>query len=62
MAETVEAIKLFRNIENIKLEGTYSSKPIAAKIDDAKAGIIKDQTVLFWNTYCGIDFSYLSNF
>jgi len=62
MPETVEAIKVFKNIETIKLEGTYSAKPIAAIMDDATAGTIKDRTVLFWNTYCGIDFSHLSNF
>lgn len=60
--ETIEAIKLFKDKENIKLEGTYSAKPIAAIIDDAINSKIKNQTILFWNTYCGIDFSYLTNF
>lgn len=60
--ETVDVVKLFKNLENIKLEGTYSVKPVVALIDDAASGIIKDQTILFWNTYCGIDFSYLTNY
>lgn len=60
--ETVEAIRIFKDVENMKLEGTYSAKPIAAIMNDAKNGTIKDQTILFWNTYCGIDFSYMANF
>lgn len=60
--EAIQAIKLFQNTENIKLEGTYSAKPIAAIMDDVQNNKIKDQTILFWNTYCGIDFSHLSNF
>lgn len=62
MPETVEAIKILKDVENMKLEGTYSAKPIAAIMDDAKNDTIKDQTILFWNTYCGIDYSHLCNF
>ncbi len=58
--EAVDAIKTFKELEGIKLEGTYSAKPIAAITDDAHNGIInKDHVVLFWNTYCGIDYSSL---
>lgn len=58
--EAAEAIKLFGFTENIKLEGTYSAKPIAAIMDDLASGFIKNETVLFWNTYCGIDYSDLT--
>lgn len=58
--EGVEAINLVKDSENIKLEGTYSAKPIAAIMDDAKEGRIKDETILFWDTYCGIDYSFLT--
>ena len=57
-APIVEAIALFKDKENIKLDGTYSAKPVAALIEDACTGTITgNHTILFWNTYCGIDFS-----
>jgi len=62
--EAVAAIQLFEQLEHIKLEGTYSAKPIAAIINDAAHDntlSIKDKTILFWNTYCGIDYSYLTD-
>jgi 1-aminocyclopropane-1-carboxylate deaminase len=59
--EAVAATNLFKDLENIKLEGTYSAKPIAAIMDDAASGALQDKTVLFWNTYCGIDFSPVTN-
>ena len=61
MPETAAAIRMFKDTENITLEATYSSKPVASIIDDAKNGLLQDQTVLFWNTYCGLDFSQLTN-
>jgi len=62
MPETIDAIKLFKDFENIKLEGTYSAKPIAAIVDDAKNNQMQDKTILFWNTFCGIDYSHMTNF
>jgi len=69
--EAAAAMKLFATLEHIQLEGTYSAKPIAAIIDDALHenttrggevyGDIRDKTILFWNTYCGVDYSYLTN-
>lgn len=60
--EAISAINVAKNTENIKLEGTYSAKPIAAIIDDVTHGTITNETVLFWNTYCGIDYSHLYDF
>jgi 1-aminocyclopropane-1-carboxylate deaminase len=60
--EAVSAIKLFGATEHVKLEGTYSAKPISAIVDDLANGFIKNETVLFWNTYCGIDYSELTKF
>lgn len=57
--ETVKAIVVFGQTEHINLECTYSAKVAAAIMDDAAAGKLQDKTVLFWNTYCGIDFSHL---
>ena len=59
--EAASAMKLFTSLEHIQLEGTYSAKPIAAIMDDAVHGDIHDTTILIWNTYCGIDYSYLTN-
>jgi len=35
----------------LSLEGTYTAKTLAALLDDARAGLLVDKTVLFWNTY-----------
>ena len=59
--EAIAALTLFKQMENIKLEGTYSAKPVAAIIDDAATGKLQGKNILFWNTYCGIDFSHLFN-
>lgn len=58
--ETTVPMKLFKETEHITLEGTYSAKPIAAIMDDAATGLLAGKIVLFWDTYCGIDFSYLT--
>lgn len=55
--QAVEAIKAFAQDEQIALEGTYSAKAVAALMDDAAQGLLEGKTVLFWNTYCGLDFS-----
>lgn len=52
-----EAINIFKELEDITIEGTYSSKPIIALINDCKNNIITNKTVLIWETYCGLDFS-----
>lgn len=59
--EGQEAVRVFKDTENIRLEGTYSAKPIAAIMDDAELGLLEDKVVLFWNTYCGIDYSYMTH-
>jgi 1-aminocyclopropane-1-carboxylate deaminase/D-cysteine desulfhydrase-like pyridoxal-dependent ACC family enzyme len=58
--EASNATKLFYQFERVKLEGTYSAKPVAAIIDDAASGLLAGKTVLFWDTYCGIDYSDLT--
>jgi len=55
----MEAIALFKQTENIQLDGTYTGKTAAALIDDARAGWLKGKKVLFWNTLNAHD---LSNF
>jgi D-cysteine desulfhydrase len=61
-AEGMHALTLLKEYEEITLEGTYSAKAFAALINDCQNGAIKpDQVVLFWNTYCGLDFSHLTD-
>lgn len=56
------AIALIKDNEGIALEGTYSAKAAAALIDDVKNNILKkNEVILWWNTYCGLDFSHLTN-
>ena len=57
-----EALNLMQRSQNITLEGTYTAKAFAALMNDCQMRAIKhDQVVLFWNTYCGLDFSHLIN-
>lgn len=55
------AVQQFKKLENIQLDGTYSTKPISAFIQDVADGVITNQVVLIWNTYCGLDFSTTIN-
>lgn len=53
-----QAKDLLQKTENITLEDTYSAKALAALIHNIKDGIEpSDSVILFWNTYCGKDFS-----
>ncbi len=54
------AADYFQETENIVLEGTYSAKAVAALMHDIKNKVRKkDEVMLLWNTYCGLDFSSL---
>ncbi len=53
----MQAVAEARDEGGIQLEGTYTGKTFAALLDDARSGALKDQTVLFWNTYNSADFS-----
>ena len=55
--EGVAAIKLMKETEGIKLDGTYTGKTLASLITDAKREDLKDKVILFWNTYNSVDFS-----
>ncbi len=61
VAETMDALKTFKDLEHIRLEGTYSVKPVAAIIDDVLSGEAQGKNILFWNTYCGIDYSEVTH-
>lgn len=53
--EGMQAQNFLLDEENISLEGTYTAKAFASLLHDAKQP--KGGVVLFWNTYCGLDFS-----
>jgi D-cysteine desulfhydrase len=55
--EGISAVELMKKTEDIKLDGTYTGKTLAALIADAKENNLKDKVVLFWNTYNSVDFS-----
>jgi D-cysteine desulfhydrase len=50
-AASVNASKLLQDQGGIEANGTYTAKAFAALVHDAQQGILKDKTVLFWNTY-----------
>lgn len=52
-----EAVSLLQQTEHIKLDNTYTGKAFAAMFDDIKKGRWPGKTILFWDTYCGLDFS-----
>ena len=57
----MDAKKLVYELENLNLDGIYTAKAFAALLDDIKNKKIKQhEVVLFWNTYCGLDFSKLT--
>ncbi len=51
------AASLLCKHEGIKLDGTYTSKALAAVLDDLKKPEMKNKIVLFWNTCNSKDFS-----
>jgi D-cysteine desulfhydrase len=57
--EGVDAIKLVKEHENIVLDTTYTGKTFAALLHFIKEKGIKDEPLLFWNTYNSIDISHL---
>jgi 1-aminocyclopropane-1-carboxylate deaminase/D-cysteine desulfhydrase-like pyridoxal-dependent ACC family enzyme len=47
----MSAVRLFKRSCGIDLDGTYTGKTAAAMMHSARAGALKDKTVLFWNSY-----------
>lgn len=56
----LQAKQFFKEYAGVNLDNTYTSKAAAALVADAQAGILDHKTVIFWNTYCGLDFSELT--
>ena len=49
--EACEAIKIAKQYERIMFEGTYTAKAFAGFLHDLSNGLLKNRTVLFWNTF-----------
>ncbi len=58
--EGMLAKELMSESENIMLDGTYTAKTCAGMLDYISKNDLTGKTVLFWNTYCGDDFSALT--
>lgn len=57
-----QALEFMFNTENLLVEGTYSAKAVAAFVDDIKnERVTSDHVILWWNTYCGLDFTQLTS-
>ncbi len=53
----LEAMALAKELLNLKLEGTYTGKALAALVADARARQLASGPALFWNTYNSVDFA-----
>jgi 1-aminocyclopropane-1-carboxylate deaminase/D-cysteine desulfhydrase-like pyridoxal-dependent ACC family enzyme len=58
--KAVNAADLMNREAGIILNGTYSAKAFSAVLEDAGKGVLKDKTVLFWNTYNSRDLSKIT--
>lgn len=54
--EGMQAVAKMKELEGIKLDGTYTGKTVAAIIHDAENGKLSNKVVLFWNTLNSRDF------
>ncbi|MGB6680172.1 MAG: pyridoxal-phosphate dependent enzyme [Candidatus Bathyarchaeia archaeon] len=57
--EGIAAVRRMNKSEGMQLDGTYTGKTLAALINDAEKCDLKNQVVLFWNTYNSKDFSHM---
>jgi len=55
--EAQQMIHLLYDSHRIILDGTYTGKACAGMMHDIKMRGLQDSIILFWNTFCGQDFS-----
>ncbi len=61
--EGQNAQALFKDLENITLDQTYTAKAAAAMIADCNNHQLHaDAVILFWNTYCAYEYPELQNY
>jgi D-cysteine desulfhydrase len=53
----MDAVYRMKQTERIKLDGTYTGKALAALIHDVEKHDVKNEVLLFWNTYNSRDLS-----
>ncbi|GMU19505.1 MAG: 1-aminocyclopropane-1-carboxylate deaminase [Candidatus Babeliales bacterium] len=51
---------LFKDLEHITLDQTYTAKAAAALIHDCEVNKDTNRVILFWNTYCAYEYSDLT--
>lgn len=49
--ECLEAVALARDLENLRLDTTYSGKALACLVADARSGRLAGETAVFWLTW-----------
>lgn len=59
--EGCQARELLFEEEGITLDDVYTSKCFSAVLHDLRSGSCDGQTILFWNTFCGETFEYLTH-
>lgn len=52
-----QAMSVMHEKYGITLDGTYSGKTVAAMLHDLQKPALKNKVVLYWNTFCGLDYS-----
>ncbi len=52
----MDAVRLIRKTEDVRLDGTYTGKAFSAIVEDARQRKLADRVVLFWNTLNAHDF------
>ena len=50
--EAMRAIDVMKQTSGLQLDTTYTGKAFAGLLHDLESGVLKDKTVLFWNTFC----------
>ncbi len=52
-----QAMKQVKKLSNLQLDEMFTANAFAALIADADKGLLRDKTVLWWNSYSSIDLS-----
>ena len=52
----MSAVNLLAKSEGIRLDGTYTGKAMAALVDQVRGHGLRNEVILFWNTYNARDF------
>lgn len=55
--EGMKAVSFMREYGGPALDGTYTGKAFAALLHDAEKEVLREKTILFWNTYSSRDLS-----